>query len=350
MISIIVLAHDKVDLTRRCLESLCRSQLVPEGEILLVDNASRTSLEPLAEEFGSRVSSFRLFRNQENLSFSIANNRAAASAKGRWLAFLNNDVIVSPNSFAEFVSTFLSEPNTGVAGAKLLYPDNCTVQHAGMAQMLWGYASNYAVGACATDERIQQKKEMWAVTGAMLCVDRELFARVGGFCEAYRWGYEDVDLCLRVRQAGKSVLYVPEATALHAESATLREERVLSVEDENYRIFRSLWDPLLVPRELDYLSRLRAQHITRVAVFGAGRAAAGLSRVLAEHGFEVAAFATSRPGDTASTFCGRPEVPLEGLKQFSFDRLMAGTQYFFQVEADIRPYDPKGQPIFPVIE
>ncbi len=350
MISIIILARNKAEMTRACLESVCRSRSAGDREILLVDNASTNSLEPLAEEFRSRVSSFQLLRNEENLSFSAANNRAAAKAKGRLLLFLNNDVSVGPGSLFELESVFQSERDAGVAGAKLLYPDGCTVQHAGMAQMLWGYASNYAVGSHASDERIQNKKQMWAITGAMLCIARDLLANIGGFCEAYGWGYEDVDLCLKVRQAGRFVLYVPKADALHVESATLSDERMPAVEDENYRIFRSLWNPVLAPGELNYLNRLHSLRIRRLAVFGAGRAAAGLFRVLSTHGFEVPVFTTSRPVAPGFTFCGLPVVPLEELKQFNFDRLMAGTQYFFQVEGDIAPFDPEGQPIFPMIE
>ncbi len=52
-----------------------------------------------------------------------------------------------------------------------------------------------------------------------MCIDRQLFDRVDGFSPHYRWGYEDVDLCLKVREAGKTVLYVPEAEALRVESA-----------------------------------------------------------------------------------------------------------------------------------
>jgi GT2 family glycosyltransferase len=347
VISIIILAHDKLELTRRCLESICRSQIECEYELLLVDNGSTPALQPLAEEFRSRIPAFQYLRNRENLTFSVANNLAVQRTRGNRLLFLNNDVIPSRASLSRLDSTLKNDPQTGVTGARLLFPDGCRVQHAGMAQMLWGYPSNYAVGVPANDPRVEQRREMWAVTGAMMCVDRQLFDRVGGFSPQYRWGYEDVDLCLKVRQAGKTVLYVPEADALHVESATLGASRSRLEEDENYRLFREAWDPVLVPRELEYVHWLRTQNVRRVVIFGAGRAAAGLFRTLIANGIDVAAFATSNRA--IALFCERPTVNLADLHGIAFDRLMAGTQFFFEVEEAIAPFDPEGQPIFPAL-
>ena len=348
MISIIILAHDKPELTRCCLESICRSQIECDYELLLVDNASTTTLQPLAEEFRSRIPAFQLLSNRENLTFSDANNLAVQHARGDRLLFLNNDVIPRQASLSRLDSALKNDPQAGVAGARLLFPDGHRIQHAGMAQMLWGYASNYAVGVPANDPRVQQQKEMWAVTGAMMCVDRQLFDQVGGFCPHYKWGYEDVDFCLKVRQTGKNVLYVPEADALHVESATLGSRRSRLEEEENYRFFRAVWDPILVPRELEYLHWLRTQKIRRVVVFGAGRAAAGLFRALVTNGIDVSAFATSN--GVKAIFCERPTVNLEDLRGIAFDRLMAGTQFFFEVEETIAPFDPEGRPIFPALQ
>jgi GT2 family glycosyltransferase len=347
VISIILLAHDKLELTRRCLECICLSQFECAYEVLLVDNASIPSLQPLAEEFRSRIPAFQYLRNRENLTFSVASNLAAQRARGHRLLFMNNGLIPSRTSLSRLNSALKNDPNAGVAGAKLLSPDGCRVQHAGMAQMLWGYPSNYAVGVPANDPRVQQRREMWAVTGAMMCIDRQLFDRIDGFSPHYRWGYEDVDLCLKVREAGKTVLYVPEAEALRVESATLGARRSRLDEDENYRLFREAWDPVLVPRETEYAHWLRTQSVRRVAIFGAGRAAAGLFRALIVNGIDVAAFITSNGAQ--AVFCERPTVNLEDLRGICFDRLMAGTQFFFEVDEAIAQYDPEGQPIFPAL-
>jgi GT2 family glycosyltransferase len=349
VISIIILAHDHLDLTRRCLEGISRLLPGSDYEVLLVDNASAVPLAALTDEFASCVSSLRASRNSQNLAFSIANNAAARSARGNLLLFLNNDVVMQPDAVLLLDSLLSGDAGAGAAGGLLLYPDRCTVQHAGMMQMLWGYASNFAVGAPAADDRVRQKRAVWAVTGAMLCVRRELFERIGGFSEDYRWGYEDVDLCLKVQRAGMSVVFAPEVLALHAESATLGGKRAASTEAENYRLFRNAWDPLLVPREQEYLGKLKSRDVRRVAIFGAGRAALGLARILTANGIEVAAFASGSSDGSEKTFCDRPVTSLEGLKRFSFDKLLAGTQFYFQVEKTIAAYDPEGQPIFPVI-
>ncbi len=325
---------------------MCRSNFEQEWELLCVDNGSTESIQPLTDEFGTRSIAIRLQRNRENLSFSQANNRAALAARGRHLVFLNNDVIVTENALARLIAAFELEPAAGVAGGKLLFPHTGLVQHAGMAQMLWGYASNFAVGAAADAAIVQQKRKMQGVTGAMLAIDRLLFETLGGFEEQYRWGYEDLDLCLKAQQAGRTVFYIPEAVGFHEESSTLKGRQVPSESEENYRLFRRTWDHFLVPKESAYLDRLRAQGIRRLALFGAGRAAQGLYRTLERSHFDVVACASTEPG----TFPYQvPVVPPEELGRFDFDRMMVGSQYFFQVEKDIAGFDPTGAPLFPVL-
>jgi O-antigen biosynthesis protein len=349
LISIIVLAHNQIEMTRRTLESVCQSDFRDDWELLCIDNGSIESFDPLFEQFCAHSIRFRLLRNSENLSFSEANNRAALAANGNRLIFLNNDLVVSPSALRKLMDVLEKEPNAGITGAKLLFPDNGLVQHAGIAQMLWGYASNYGVGADCNHPAIQQQREMFAVTGALMAIDRKLFNRIGGFDERYRYGYEDVDICLKAWLAERKVIYVPEAIGYHHESSSLKSKRHSYSNEHNYRIFRNRWSEWLEPLEKDYLKRMSQQGIRKAVIFGIGQAARGLFHILSKNGVEVVAFTSTNGSSANPQLADLPVVSLEELRYLEFDRLIVGSQYYFQVQPVLECFDPQGSPLFPVI-
>jgi GT2 family glycosyltransferase len=344
-LSVIILAHDQLDLTRRCLRALAVALDGTDHEVLCIDNASTVSLDPLLDE-GAGFRHFRLDRNDENLTFSTANDRAAATASGEWLLFLNNDVDVAPGSVRAFLDFTSQHPAAEVCGARLRYPDG-PLQHAGIEQMLWGLASNYGVGASATDERFLRNQERFAVTGAMLFVRRALFESVGGFDPDYAWGYEDVDFCLKARAAGAEVWYVAGAEGTHAESATLRHHRRTEDTNRNYATYRQRWAGMLEPRERAYLRWLADSGIRRVTIFGTGSAGRALCATLQADGIEVVAFTETVPGQ--HVLCGLPVVAPTELATLAYDCLVVGTQRFFEVEPMLRTLDPARGPLFPVL-
>jgi GT2 family glycosyltransferase len=182
----------------------------------------------------------------------------------------------------------------------------------------------------------------------MTCLSRRVFETVRGFDERYHWGYEDVDLCLKVRRAGFRVLYVPEAESVHEESVTLSGLRNPAALAHNYRRYRANWDAELAGREKEYIQGVKREAVRRVVMLGTGQAARGLSRILWDNGIETVAFTSSRV-ETRKRFCGRPVVDLESLRGMSFDRLVIASQYFFEFENSVRDYDPVGAPIFPAL-
>jgi len=345
-LSVVVLAHNQSQMTRRCLQALAAALDGTDHEVLCVDNASTEDLGPLRDE-GTAFRRFALTRNNENLSFSSANNHAASSAAGDWLLFLNNDVEVGPSSIRALAEFVERHPEARVCGGRLIYPGGQRLQHAGIEQMLWGLVSNYGVGASTSDDRFRHDTERFAVTGAMLCIRRDVFERVGGFDESYAWGYEDVDLCLRARAAGLRVHYVAAAEGVHCESTTLRTKRRSADVDENYRVYRRKWDHILKPAESRYLGWMESSGIRRVVVFGTGSAGKALCETLDRAGVTVAGFTATAP-DVAE-LRGRPVVPLAEVARLSHDRLVVGTQLYFEIEGLIRAADPAREPLFPVL-
>lgn len=309
-----------------------------------MDNASSDDTPSLRREFMGRFTRFVYHRNVRNLTFSAANNRAARTAGGRVLVFLNNDVVVDAGAVQRLVAA--AETTGGVAGAKLLFPGRNTFQHAGMKQMLWGYASNLGTSAPADHPLLNRAAPMWAVTGAMLGLPADLFHAVGGFDERFRWGYEDVDICLEVREAGAEVRFVPDATATHVESATLASVRRAADLSSNYALYRRKWNHRLVPNERAALARLTGSGVRRAVIFGTGLAASGLTRAFRRYGVEVAAFTETSP--SRPRMLGRPVVPLDDVDRLEFDRLVVASQHFYALEEQLRPLDPTGQPLFPL--
>ncbi len=346
-LSVVVLMHNNVPMTRSCLETLSIAVAGLDHEVILLDNASTDDTSEL-REFGSRFQRFEVHRSEDNIAFSAVNNRGARAASGGRLLFLNNDVLVGRDSVERLLTPLRDDPSIGVTGAKLLFPGGTTVQHAGIGHMLWGYPTNYGVGASSLDERVSRRCERFALTGAMLCVDRAVFDKVGGFDERYIWGVEDIDLCLKIREAGLRLLYIPESVSIHVESATLKVTQKWDL-NHNYRLYRELWDKELAAREQAYLEHLRAQGIRCVAVFGTGIAARGLAAILDDAGIRIAAFTSSKAAGNSESFLGRPVVPLDSLRQVGYDRLIVATQFFFEVESTLRPFDPAGAPMFPIL-
>jgi GT2 family glycosyltransferase len=342
LLTVVIPTRNKAGLVRECLDALARSSA--DMEAILADNGSTDDTPAVAREYEGRFARFRYRRSARNLAYAVVNNRAAADATGEVLLFLNNDVIVSPRA-PELLARAVAESGGGIAAPKLLFPGTATIQHAGIRQMLWGYVSNLGTGAPSDEPALNRGGDVFAVTGAMLAIGRRLFFEVGGFNERYRWGYEDVDLCLKARQKGAAVRYVPEVESVHAESATLGSSRRAEDLRWNYGLYRRRWNHVLVPNERATLDRLRRNRVKRVVVFGTGLAARGLFRILTRNRVTVVGFAEASP--SATRYCGRPVVPLEEVRRWRFDRLIVATQRYFALREQLDESDPEGAALFP---
>jgi len=157
-------------------------------------------------------------------NWSRANRLGAAATDAFLLLFLNDDVEMLADGWDDTLAAALADPDTGAVGARLLYPD-LTVQHAGI---LFGTGNGRPVhegrGAAfddpGADHRLLSRRRVAAVTGAFLATTRDWLARTGGFDEALAVAYNDLDYCLRVREAGGTILYEPAIEAIHHEGAT----------------------------------------------------------------------------------------------------------------------------------
>jgi glycosyltransferase involved in cell wall biosynthesis/predicted SAM-dependent methyltransferase/cephalosporin hydroxylase len=223
-VSVIIPTRNGSDLLRKCIESISKKTTYPNFEIIIIDNGSddEHTLDYLRELMSrSRIS---VIRDERPFNFSALNNVAAAHANGSVLALINDDIeVITPNWLTEMVSHAL-RPDIGAVGAKLRYP-NDRIQHGGVVLGVGGMASHAHKGMVIEDYgyfgRATLIQNFSAVTAACLVVRKDLYLEVGGLNEVeLAIGYNDVDFCLKLREAGYRNLWTPLAELYHHESAS----------------------------------------------------------------------------------------------------------------------------------
>ncbi|MEM9532010.1 MAG: glycosyltransferase [Pseudomonadota bacterium] len=214
--SIVIPVYNHYHHTQACLRSLLETRSALPFEVLVVDDASADETpDRLAEHQGITV-----LRNPENLGFIGTCNRGAAEARGRYLIFLNNDTQVTDGWLDRLLQTFDDHPDTGLAGAKLVYPDG-RLQEAGGIVFSDGSGWNYGRFDAPAAPHANFVREVDYCSGAAIAIHRALFDELGGFDLRYKPAYyEDTDLAFAVRAHGLKVRYQPASQVVHFEGIT----------------------------------------------------------------------------------------------------------------------------------
>lgn len=201
---IIPTINARPDLLQRCVDSVTRT-LNPDDQLVVIEGGT----------------------------FAENCNAGAAETTGDTLIFLNDDTKIDQDDWLELLTAPFADPNIGVTGCRLIYPDG-KIQHSGVY-------FDVADGILTAYNRTWDADSgpMPAVTGACLAIHRDLFNILHGFDIEFRNGYEDVDLCLRAAEEGFQSYYVAECTVIHHESQSgpARWEHV----DHNVRRLQQLW-------------------------------------------------------------------------------------------------------------
>jgi GT2 family glycosyltransferase len=222
-VSIIIATRDKSDLLRKCLAGILHRTEYSSFDIIIVDNES---CEPITRQYFDELrhnDRVKIIPFSGPFNFSAINNIAVERSDGEIIAFLNNDIdVITPRWLAEMVN-YAVRADVGVVGAKLYYP-NDTIQHAGMILGMHGGAGHIFRGLHRLDPGpfglAVRTQELSAVTGACMVMRRSVYNEVGGMDEAFPVDFNDVDLCLRVRERGLRVIWTPHAELYHTEKAT----------------------------------------------------------------------------------------------------------------------------------
>lgn len=224
VVSVLIPTRDGAALLSRCLAGVLERTRYTRLEVLVVDNgSSQADALGLLEEI-ARDPRVRVLRDPRAFNFSALNNLAVREARGDVLCLLNNDTDVMGSDWLEELLGHLLQDRVGAVGAKLLYPDG-RVQHGGdllgrdgIGRHLHTLLEGDAPGYCG---RALLAQELSAVTAACLLTWRYLYLRLGGLDERnLPVAYNDLDYCLRLRQAGYRVVWTPHAELYHWEKVS----------------------------------------------------------------------------------------------------------------------------------
>ncbi len=221
-VSIIIPTKDKVELVEQCISSIKRLSTYNNFEIIIIDNGS---IEDKSIRFFKKVSQEGIIvvNDDRPFNYSRINNLGFSYASGDHVCLMNNDIeIISPDWMEEMLS-FSQSNDVGCVGARLWYPDD-TLQHGGVIIGLGGIAGHshkyLEKGAVGYFGRAALPQALSAVTAACLMVKASIFREVDGLDEGLSVAFNDVDFCLRVREAGYRNVWTPYAEMYHHESAS----------------------------------------------------------------------------------------------------------------------------------
>lgn len=225
-LSIIILNYNTVDLTRRCLQTVFKSNLGKYSmEVIVCDNASSDgSVGMITKEFPQA----KVIDNKKNLGFAAGNNPGITQANGRYVLLLNTDTEIPANTLFVMISFMDNNPRAGAATSKLLLPDGSMdpACHRGFPTP-W-----VAFTYLAKLEKLFPKTKIFGeyhqlykdlatihevdcISGAFFMVRREVVSQVGLLDEDFFMYGEDIDWAYRIRLHGWKIMYNPLSTILH---------------------------------------------------------------------------------------------------------------------------------------
>ncbi len=251
MVSVIIPTKDNPAVLKRCLDSLFSLTSYDNYEVILVEN---NSTDPAVFDYYETLKDnprVRLLTWNHPFNYSAINNFAAKEARGEYLLFLNNDVEILTKDWMEQLLGNTQRPEVAVTGCRLYYPDG-TIQHAGVIIGIGGIAGHAFLNMKKEYTGYMHKAAVQlnysAVTAACMMVKKAVFDSVGGFEEQLAVAFNDVDLCLRIREKGYYIVYDPYVELIHYESKTRgaedTEEKVRRFQSE-IEFMRTRWIDLL---------------------------------------------------------------------------------------------------------
>lgn len=224
-VAVVIVSHWSGELLGESVARVLAADAV--AELLVVDNDTRDgSIEALLARYGGDPR-LRVIRNAANPGFATACNQGAAQSIAPWLAFLNPDCLIEPDTFVRLRSVAKAEPHAGVVGADVRDARGAHEPAARRREPTLARALGHAFGRSGDDAlhiappvHARAVTTVDAVSGALMFVPRAAFDRLGGFDRGYRLHCEDLDLCRRMRDAGLRVLVAEVARVEHRKGSS----------------------------------------------------------------------------------------------------------------------------------
>ena len=246
-VSILIPVHNRLDLTRACLDSVfdTADPAIP-FETIVIDDCSTDGTAAYLDSLGSQV---RTIRNKTRKCFSENMNLAASYARGGFLCLLNNDTLVTTGWLDKLMAAARLDPGIAVVGNRQLTPGTNLLDHAGVVFNAQLEPVHLYRGQPADFRPALVSREFQCVTAACCLVPKRVFLELGGFDPEFRNSFEDVDFCLRARQNGYKIFYAADSLIYHyGRSTPGRNDNEL----RNAGLFRRKWGESIVPDIQDY--------------------------------------------------------------------------------------------------
>jgi GT2 family glycosyltransferase len=220
-ISIIIPTWNTAQITLRCVDSILKNLPKDIFEIIIVDNHST---DDTVKMFSRLKNVVNLIKNPDNYGYAKACNQGAKIATGNYLLFLNSDMRLTDSKLLNMAKHLASNLNIGVIGPKLLNPDLSvqasifppqTITNA-IKEYWFNQKSSYSKYLVAESKPISVN----AISGGAMLIEKEFFKSIGGWNEKYHFYYEDMDLCRRIIDLHKDIVYYPNCTFIHDHGAS----------------------------------------------------------------------------------------------------------------------------------
>ena len=238
LISIIIPTRDYMQITKKCVDSIYEKTTYKNYEIIIANNDSKEK-ETLDffDEYSKKHKNFRVIDCKMEFNYSKINNIAVEKSKGEYIVLLNNDTEVITPEWLTLMVGYAMQDHIGCVGAKLLYPEDLTVQHAGVIIGLGGVASHAYIGqernATGIYGRLRVPYNYSANTAACLMISKKKYEEVNGLNEKLKVAYNDVDFNLKLLEKGYYNVTLPHVELIHYES----KSRGLDTTSEKYQRF-----------------------------------------------------------------------------------------------------------------
>jgi len=228
LLSILLVNYNDGAHLPECLSSIETNVRAIDHEVIVVDNAS-TDGSP--ELIAGRFPRVRIIRNSRNEGFGRANNRAVREGRGKFILFLNTDVVLHPGALDLLLAEMAADPLTGIAGPALLNPEDSFQVSFGNRVGFFTEAFKKAFLNRVIQHGLRKsrgRREVGWVSGAFLLARKKALLDAGPFDERFFLYFEDIDLCRRAVEKGWKVIFLPRAVSFHWGGATTGGRRLRS--------------------------------------------------------------------------------------------------------------------------
>jgi GT2 family glycosyltransferase len=222
LVSIVILNYNKKYLSAKCIAHLLRVTNYPNFEVIFVDNGSVDGSAQFIKRMFEPDARVKVVELQKNYGYALGNNIGASIAKGKYIAFINNDVIVTSNWLNELINALEKDTTIGAVQGKILRAGSNQIDSTGMFIDYFGNVIKRA-GKEPDSPEFNYVSEIFSVSGSCFVVRKDAYREVGEFNKNYFLMFEEIDLSWRLQLAGYRIVYIPTSIVHHMVGTTTKE-------------------------------------------------------------------------------------------------------------------------------